>query len=84
MDNNYKDSGFVNAKEEQVYNKDMGLKKFSVLVSTTFDGYVEVDASSNDEAIKEAWKMFELGVISPVADFEPFTEVLYAEEIENA
>jgi hypothetical protein len=84
MDNNYKDSGFVNAKEEQVYNKDMGLKKFSVLVSTTFDGYVEVDASSNDEAIEKARKMVWNGEINPVHDFDPFTEILFADEVQNA
>jgi hypothetical protein len=59
------------------------MKKFSVLVSTTFDGYVEVDASSSDEAIKEAWKMVWNGEINPVHDFDPFTEILFAEEIEN-
>jgi|LakMenEpi03Aug12_release.lakeMendotaPanAssembly.Ray.scaffolds.fasta_scaffold4774877_1 hypothetical protein len=60
------------------------MAKFSVLVSTTFDGYVEVDASSNDEAIEKARKMVWNGEINPVHDFDPFTEVLYAEEIENA
>ena len=84
MDNNYKVSGFVNAKEEQVYNQDMGLKKFSVCVSTTFDGYVEVDASSQEEAMKEVREMLDLGIVSPVADFDPYTEVMFAEEIENA
>jgi NADPH:quinone reductase-like Zn-dependent oxidoreductase len=63
---------------------EMRMKKFSVCVSTTFDGYVEVDASSKEEAIEEVWKMFELGIVSPVADFDPFTEIHYAEEIENA
>ena len=60
------------------------MKKFSVLVSTTFDGYVEVDASSHDEAIKEVREMLDLGIVSPVADFDPYTEVMFAEEIENA
>jgi hypothetical protein len=60
------------------------MAKFSVCVSTTFDGYVEVDASSQEEAIEEVWKMISLGEVSPVADFEPFTEIAYAEEIENA
>jgi hypothetical protein len=62
----------------------MRMKKFSVLISTTFDGYVEVDASSHDEAIEVAREMFELGIVSPVADFDPFTEIHYAEEVENA
>jgi hypothetical protein len=60
------------------------MAKFSVLVSTTFDGYVEVDASSCDEAISKAREMVWNGEINPVSEFEPFTEVLYAEEIENA
>jgi hypothetical protein len=60
------------------------MKKFSVLVSTTFDGYVEIDASSHDEAIEKARKMVWNAEINPVADFDPFTEVLFAEEIENA
>ena len=60
------------------------MKKFSVCVSTTFDGYVEVDASSHDEAIEKAREMLDLGIVSPVADFDPYTEVMFAEEIENA
>ena len=60
------------------------MAKFSVCVSTTFDGQVEVDASSCDEAIKEVREMLDLGIVSPVADFDPYTEVLYAEEVENA
>jgi hypothetical protein len=60
------------------------MAKFSVLVSTTFDGYVEVDASSQEEAMNEVREMVSLGIVSPVADFDPYTEVMFAEEIENA
>jgi len=60
------------------------MAKFSVLVSTTFDGYVEVDASSKDEAIDKAWEMVKKREITPVVDFDPFTDIPYAEEIENA
>jgi hypothetical protein len=60
------------------------MKKFSVLVSTTFDGYVEVDASSQEEAIELARKMVWNQEINPVRDFDPFTEIHFAEEIENA
>jgi NADPH:quinone reductase-like Zn-dependent oxidoreductase len=57
------------------------MKKYSVLVTTTFDGYVEIEASTAEEAIEEVWKMISLGEVTPVADFEPFTEVPFAEEI---
>ena len=60
------------------------MPKFSVCVSTTFDGYVEVDASSCDEAIEEVNQLVSLGIVSPVADFDPYTEVMFAEEIQNA
>ena len=57
------------------------MKKFSVLVSTTFDGYVEIDASSVDEAIEKARTMVFYNELDPVQAFDPFTEVLFAEEI---
>jgi len=56
------------------------MKKFSVLVTTTFDGYVEIEASTAEEAIEKAEKMVESGEINAL-DFEPFTEVPFAEEI---
>jgi hypothetical protein len=64
--------------------RNFAMAKFSVCVSTTFDGYVEVDASSQEEAMKEVREMLDLGIVSPVADFDPYTEVMFAEEIENA
>jgi hypothetical protein len=60
------------------------MPKFSVCVSTTFDGYVEVDAPSCDEAISKAREMVWNGEINPVSEFEPFTEIMFAEEIQNA
>ena len=60
------------------------MKKFSVCVSTTFDGYVEVDASSKEEAIDRAWEMLKKGEINPIQDFDPYTDIPYAEENENA
>jgi hypothetical protein len=62
---------------------EMRMKKFSVLVSTTYDGYVEVDASSHDEAIELARTMVWNQEINPVRDFDPFTEILFADEVEN-
>jgi len=56
------------------------MKKFSVLVTTTFDGYVDIEASTTKEAIEKAWAMVESGEINAL-DFEPFTEIYYAEEV---
>jgi hypothetical protein len=50
MDNNYKDSGFVNAKEEQVYNQDMGAKKAKYTVVVYAYASFEVEADSPEEA----------------------------------
>ena len=60
------------------------MKKFSVLVSTAYDGYVEIDASSCDEAIDKARVMVWNKEINPVQDFDPFTEILFADEVEDA
>jgi hypothetical protein len=62
---------------------EMRMKKFSVLVSTTFDGYVEVDASSSDEAIVKVWEMLRIKEINPIKDFDPYNDVVFAEEIQN-
>jgi hypothetical protein len=59
------------------------MKKFSVLITTSFDGYVDIEASTTKEAIDKAWAMVESGEINAL-DFEPFTEIHYAEEIKNA
>jgi hypothetical protein len=56
------------------------MKKFSVLVTTTFDGYVDIEAGTTKEAIDKAWAMVESGEINAL-DFEPFTEIYFAEEI---
>lgn len=56
------------------------MKKFSVLVTTTFDGYVEIDADTAEEAKAKAMDMVAKGEIITL-DFEPFTEVPFAEEI---
>jgi hypothetical protein len=60
------------------------MKKFSVLVSTTYDGYVEIDASSSKEAIDKAREMLWNGEINPVQEFSSYNDVPFAEEIENA
>jgi len=60
------------------------MKTFSVCVSTTFDGYVEVNASSQEEAMSLVREMVWSGEVNCVSEFEPFTEVHFAEEIENA
>ena len=59
------------------------MKKFSVLVITSFDGYVDIEASTAEEAIEKAEKMVASGEINTL-DFEPFTEIPFAEEIKNA
>ena len=59
------------------------MAKFSVCVSTTFDGYVEVDASSKDAAIEEVWEMIRKGHLNCVTEFDPYTEIPYAEEVKN-
>jgi hypothetical protein len=63
---------------------EMRMKKFNVCVSVTYDGYVEVDASSKDEAIDKAWRMVKRKEIDPIQEFDPYTEIAYAEEIQNA
>jgi hypothetical protein len=60
------------------------MPKFSVFVGTTFDGYVEIVASSQEEAIKLAKEKLLNNEINPIQDFSPWTEVHFAEEIENA
>ena len=59
------------------------MKKFSVLITTSFDGYVDIEASTTKEAIDKAWAMVENGEFNAL-DFEPFTEIPFAEEIKNA
>ena len=59
------------------------MKKFSVLITTSFDGYVDIEAGTAEEAIDKAWAMVESGEINAL-DFEPFTEIYFAEEIKNA
>jgi hypothetical protein len=66
--------------EEEADNRVKGMKKFSVLITTSFDGYVDIEASTTKEAIDKAWAMVESGEINAL-DFEPFTEIHYAEEI---
>jgi hypothetical protein len=56
------------------------MKKFSVLVTTTFDGYVDVEANTKEEAIEQVWQMIRLGEINTL-DFEPYTDIPYADEV---
>lgn len=56
------------------------MKKFSVLITTTFDGYVEIDAHTAEDARAKAMEMVESGEFNAL-DFEPFTEIPFAEEI---
>jgi hypothetical protein len=62
----------------------MRMKKFSVCVGTTFDGYVEIEASSQEEAIELVREKLWNREINPVEEFDPWTEVHFAEEVENA
>ena len=56
------------------------MKKFSVLITTSFDGYVTIEASDAEEAKAKAMDMVESGEFNAL-DFEPFTEIPFAEEI---
>lgn len=56
------------------------MKKFNVLITTSFDGYVDIEAEDAEEARAKAMEMVESGEFNAL-DFEPFTEVPYAEEI---
>jgi hypothetical protein len=56
------------------------MKKFSVLITTSFDGYVDIEASTAEEAIEMAREMVENGEFNAL-DFEPFTEIPFAEEV---
>jgi hypothetical protein len=54
MDNNYKDSGFVNAKEEQVYKLDTKMKqKYEVIIYayTSFTVEAESPEQANELAL---------------------------------
>lgn len=59
------------------------MKKFSVLITTSFDGYVTIEADSEDDAKAKAMDMVESGEFNAL-DFEPFTEIPFAEEIKDA
>lgn len=59
------------------------MKKFNVLVTTTFDGYVEIEAGTAEEAMEKAKQMVWDGEINAVDEFEPFTEIQFAEEVKQ-
>jgi len=69
--------------EEEADNRVKGMKKFSVLITTSFDGYVDIEAGTAEEAMEKAREMVENGEFNAL-DFEPFTEIPFAEEIKNA
>ena len=58
------------------------MKKFNVLITTSFDGYIDVEAETADEAIEKAREMVESGEFNAL-DFEPFTEIPFAEEVQE-
>jgi len=58
------------------------MKKFNVLITTSFDGYVDIEAETADEAIEKARAMVESGEFNAL-DFEPFTEIPFAEEVQS-
>ena len=47
-----------------------------------FDGYVDIEAETADEAIEKARAMVESGEFNAL-DFEPFTEIPFAEEVQS-
>jgi len=56
------------------------MKKYMVSITTTFDGQVEIEAETADQAMEKARAMLWEGEINTL-EFEPDTEVHYAEEI---
>jgi hypothetical protein len=55
------------------------MKTFNVSITTTLDGFAEIQANTAEEAMEIARQMLWDGDISTL-EFEPFTEVHYAEE----
>lgn len=63
---------------------EMRMKKFyDVSITTTYDGYAVVEASSEEEAMELAMEMVCKGEIDTL-QFDSATDAHYAEEIENA
>ena len=58
------------------------MKKYMVSITTTFDGQVEIEAETADEAMEIARAMLWEGEINTL-EFEPDTEVHYAEEVKQ-
>lgn len=56
------------------------MKTYTVGITTTFDGSVEIEADSVEDAIEKARELLWHGQINTL-EFEPFTEVHYAEEV---
>lgn len=56
------------------------MKKYMVGITTTFDGYVEVDAETVEDALKLAREMVSNGEVNTL-EFEFETDVHYAEEV---
>jgi hypothetical protein len=59
--------------------KRSNMKTFNVSITTTLDGFAEIQANTAEEAMEIARQMLWDGDISTL-EFEPFTEVHYAEE----
>lgn len=56
-DNNFKDSGFVNAEEEKQFNRDMnGTNRYQVVIERCT--VYEVDAYDEQDAEDMAWSMY--------------------------
>jgi hypothetical protein len=56
------------------------MKKFNVSITTTLDGFAEIEANTAEEAMEKARAMLWEGEINTI-EFEPFTEVHYAEQV---
>jgi hypothetical protein len=74
MDNNYKDSGFVNAKEEQVYKLDTKIKqKYEVIIYayTSFTVEAESPEQANEIALNcpIGFEMVKQGECPEVLDY---------------
>jgi hypothetical protein len=56
------------------------MTKYMVGITTTFDGMVEIEAETADQAMEIANNMLWEGEINTL-EFEPDTQVHYAEEV---
>ena len=59
------------------------MKKYEVLVSLDFAGYVYVEAENENEARDKVADMLDAGEIIPTDQFEPDTEIIILGEVND-